>query len=236
MGKRNKRSSPIKVFIATPAYDGKVAIELAASLITAMRLLDQKGVRAQWQTLAGCCYLPIVRNKLVKAFLTEEFTDLLFIDSDVGFEPDAIEKILSHDVDVVAGAVPYRVDGGEFPVIMFAEDGKPVVKDGLIKAKMASTAFMRIRKTVFGKILEAFGEKLVVVEMDQSDKETDRYLAVFDTQQVGSQWWGEDKRFCEMVRSLAIDVWIDPDIDFVHVGSKSWGGNLGTILREKGKV
>lgn len=234
MGERKKEG--LNVFIATPAYDGTVSIHLASSLITAMRLLDQAGVRVTWQTLSGCCYLPVVRNKLLKDFLAGEFTDLLFIDSDVGFGPEAVAKILTHDVDVVAGAVPYRTDDAEFPAVLFAEDNKPIVQNGLLKAQMAATAFMRVRRGVFTKIIEEFGDLMIVSEKDASGRETDRYLAAFDTQHVGTEWWGEDKRFCEMVRSLGIDVWIDPDLEFVHTGSKSWRGNFGEMLRGKGKL
>ena len=84
----------MKVFIATPCYDGRVDAFCAAAIMRELSILREAGIDALWFPLCGCCYLPVARNKLVREFLATDCTDLVFVDSDVYFEPGAMLKLL----------------------------------------------------------------------------------------------------------------------------------------------
>lgn len=233
----------MKVFVATPAYDGRVTIEYAGSLLQAFNLLCAHGIQPHWETLAGCCYLPVARNKLVREFLKSDCTDLLFIDADVGFEPIAPMQLLSWDKDIVGGAVPYRADPLAYPAHPVCVDNRMVTdENGLVETSMLATAFMRIRRRVFEKMIAFADEQaklgkfqgLTVVERLANGNETDRYLNIFDCQQVGDRWWGEDARFCQLWRDMGGTVWIDPNLQFTHTGSKTWTGTYAEYLRRYG--
>ena len=186
--------------------------------------------------LAGICYMPVVRNKLLKRFLVSEYTDLVFLDADIGWNPKDLVRLLLHDKDVVAAAAPFRANPEGYPSSLIMKDGKIVQEDGLLESAIAATAFMRIRKQVFGLFIEEFGEKLIISEKNAKEEETDRYLNIFDTGQIGDKWWGEDTRFCDVYRKLGGRIWIDPEIPLTHTGTHTWSGHFGDFLRRNGHL
>lgn len=46
------------------------------------------------------------RNNIVKAFLNGEYTNLFFVDSDTVPPPEALERLLSHNLPIVSGMTP----------------------------------------------------------------------------------------------------------------------------------
>ena len=57
------------------------------------------------------CYIHIGRESVAKQALDNNCTHLLFVDSDMWFGPDVINKLLSHDVDIVGARYNKKVDG-----------------------------------------------------------------------------------------------------------------------------
>lgn len=223
----------MKVFIATPAYDGKVEATCTASLIEGMRFLTDKGIPCTWRYLAGCCYLPIARNKLVRQFLASDCTDFVFVDADVGFEVGGLYKILQHDREIVGGAYPFKTDREDYPVQIFTDAaGFPLVdpETGLIQAKGLPTGFMRIKREVFERMASP---ELEVVEYDSQFKARESYQAFFDTKKLGTYWWGEDYLFCKMWSDMGGKLWLAPNITFTHSGGQMWAGNYHDWLRRQ---
>jgi len=223
----------MKVFVATPAYDGRVHTTFAGCMLRTFSLLAQAGIPARWETLDGCCYLPVARNKLVRSFLQSDATDFVFIDSDVGWDPEGFMRMLTYDRDFVAGIVPFKTDKEGYPVNLAQGPDNKVVVDpetGLIEGTMVATAFMRVRENVFATLIRKYMDDLVVIERDPDGSERERYLNFFDCQQIGDRWWGEDARFCRLWTDLGGKIWVDPNIEFTHSGSKAWLGNYHEFL------
>lgn len=225
----------MKVFVATPAYDGRVTTAFTVAMIRSFSLMAHAGIGAKWESLDGCCYLPVARNKLVRSFLASDATDLFFVDSDVGWDADAFLRVLQYDRAFVGGVVPFKMDKEGYPVNVKLDDKRLPVKDpetGLLDTIMLATAFMRIKREVFETIHAVHGDKLLVIERNADGSESERYLNFFDCQHVGDRWWGEDARFCKLWTNAGGKIWVDPDIDFVHTGGKSWEGNFGRCLEQ----
>jgi len=57
-----------------------------------------------------------------------------------------------------------------------------------------------------------------------------RTLGVTTGQEIG-QFWGEDFWFTQRWRDLGGKIWVDPEIEFTHRGSKAWGACFGNSVR-----
>lgn len=57
-----------------------------------------------------------------------------------------------------------------------------------------------------------------------------RALGVTTGQDIG-QFWGEDYWFTERFRAMGGQIWVDPDIQFTHRGSKAWSSTFGDSVR-----
>ena len=216
------------VFIALPAYDFKVSLKLAISLARFAQSAPQHGIDIQIGSICGCSVVSRARNLLVKDFLESNCTDLLFIDSDINFEPDDILRLLSWTSEpkkgIVAGVPRTRSEHKTYIANLDYDEGHELTMNsmGLVRATHVATAFMMVRREVFETLVEAHKE------WDYYDTRTDRVLnAVFDFKVTEAGYMGEDFLFCDRAREHGYEVWIDPTIKLGHMGVQEYMGNFG---------
>ena len=196
----------MKVIIATPMFDGTCRFEYMISVLMGCTVLTKLGIEWDFFVRSGDQYIGRSRDALVHNFLKTDATDFIFIDSDLGFPPESIAKILKHDVDVVGGAYLKKDDSGFCCTVL----NKERHSNGLIKAEMLPTGFLRFRRRVFER------------EVDTYQSEGRELKQFFPFGNINGRFAGEDVQFC---REYDGDIWLDPDITFNHVGTKSFVGN-----------
>jgi len=216
------------VFIALPAYDFKVSLKLAISLARFAQVAPQHGINVQIGSICGCSVVSRARNLLVKDFLESECTELLFIDSDINFEPDDILRLLSWAEDpkkgIVAGVPRTRSEHKTYIANLDYDAGGELTMNsmGLVRATHVATAFMMVRREVFEALVEGHPE------WQYYDTRTDRVLnAVFDFKVTEAGYMGEDFLFCDRAREAGYEVWIDPTIKLGHMGVQEYMGDYG---------
>ena len=215
-----------KVFFATPTYDYRFSAEYTTSMMMTCIHLTHCGIQVQAQVVGGLCFIDLARNKLTKGFLDTDCTDLFMIDEDVGWDYKAVKRFLDYPQEVVAGLVPKKVEGEQFHDNALTGE----MENGLISSLEAPTAFMRIKRTVFEQ-MDAFYPDL------KEYKTLEHGTGYFQTGWAhgGKEFMGEDIFFCRQWAKMGGKIWIDPDIDFSHRGSKSWKGNCMEAGVKSGK-
>jgi len=219
----------MKVFIATPSYDGKPCADYTHSLLDTVRLLDRIGVEASVTYHLRDAYVHRARNSLVRKFLASDATDLFFIDADEGWSPDAPARMLALPYAFVGGAYPFKSDPEDYPCsINSNEQGTPLVDPatGCISATMLPSGFWRLKRSVF---------ETMAPHCDWYWEGSGQTTAFFETPIVNHEWIGEDPWFCRKWLSLGGEMWLYPNIDFIHSGGKEWHGNYHEyLLRQPG--
>jgi hypothetical protein len=216
------------LFIALPAYDFKVSLKLAVSLARFTQTAPQHGITTQIGSICGCSVVSRARNLLVKDFLESECTDLLFIDSDINFEPSDILRLMAWAADPkkgVVAAVP-RVRDARPIYIMdldYDENHQLTMNGmGLVRAKRVATAFMMIRR----EVLETLAKEHP--EWEYFDSRSNRKIpAIFDFKVFPEGYMGEDFLFCDRARERGFEVWVDPTIKLGHMGVQEYMGDFG---------
>ena len=201
-----------RLMIAIPAYTETVSDYTVASLFASQGIDFQIDVR----TISRDPYIHRARNALVTEFLQGEATDLLFLDSDVGFDPTALARIGHAEKPFVAGVYPKKTDGElDFPL-----DILPGIQatdmNGLLEVRMVPTGFLRLNRSVF---------EHMPYEIYRGTKGQVQF-GYFDTFLGGGEFIGEDVRFCRQWRERGGKIWLLPDITFQHLGFKTWEGNF----------
>ena len=216
------------MFIALPAYDFKVSLKLAISLARFAQTAPQHGVTIQIGSICGCSVVSRARNLLVKDLLESECTDLLFIDSDINFEPEDVYRLMAWTSDpkkgIVGGVPRTRSDNKVYIASLDYDDNNDLTMDnmGLVRAKRLATAFMMVRRDVFTTLVDAHPE------WSYYDTRTDRTLsAVFDFKLTDEGYMGEDYLFCDRAREHGFEVWVDPTIKLGHMGVQEYMGDFG---------
>jgi hypothetical protein len=144
-------------------------------------------------------YIADLRNKAVKAAQAAGASHLLFLDSDMRFPEDTLDRLLQHNLDIVAANYVQRTMS-EWCVAR--SEGVPVQsqgRTGLQVVDSTGTGVMLIRMSVFDQL------------------PTPR----FDTPCDGQVFTGEDVFFCQRAQMAGFDIFIDHDLsqDVRHQGS-----------------
>ena len=205
--------------IATPAYDGRVHVPYAIALSETTALLLNRGVQACYNITTSGSLLVAERNRILKLFMQSVATHLLCIDSDLGWIPQFVLKMLLADKEFVAGVYPAR-DGKTFTFRpSHNEDMSIVQENGLLKMEYIPAGFMLLKRSVVEKLMSKFPE-LYFEPKPETMKHEAGWL-FFNTEIWNGEFWGEDYTFCRKVREAGVDIWVDPIIPFDHAGVKA---------------
>jgi hypothetical protein len=217
------------LFVALPAYDHKLSLKLAISLARFAQTAPQHGISIHFGSICGCSVVSKARNRLVADFLESDATDLLFIDSDINFEPEAILRLMAFGGQdkkkgIVAGVPRVRDKDTRYITNLGYDGEKNLTMNGmgLVQAEDVATAFMWVRREVFEEMGEAHPEWTYWDDAAGRDQ-----TAFFHFEVRPRGYIGEDFLFCERTRELGYQVWIDPSITLGHMGIQEYVGNFG---------
>jgi hypothetical protein len=180
--------SPYTVLVAIPCYGGIISKDCAESLLRLQQVFIKHRGAMAIHMIGNESLITRARNFYVSLMLANsQFTHLMFIDSDIVFDPYSIVRMLLAEKDVVAGAYPKKsilwerartvvsqatpettnaaIQARLFDyAINFKEniqEGERMVlqiKNGFTEIDYASTGFMLVRRNVIQKMIEAMPE------------------------------------------------------------------------------
>ena len=147
--------------ILVPVYD---AVELGCD--DALRQHERAGY-VVWR-VPGFAAIDQARCRMASEALRQGFEELMWIDSDIQFEPAAIERLRAHNLPLVAGLYPkkgVRALASSFlpgtREITFGEGG------GLLEIRYAAAGFLHTRRQVY---LDIQGHAALPVCNEQFDQ------------------------------------------------------------------
>lgn len=234
---RLDRARQRSVMICTPVARNPVW-EYTASLASTLLFLQEQGIRVTFQFVVGSSVIHKARNELVAHFLMSDFTDLLFIDDDMEFSPNAVLRLLGSDKALIGGVGRMRCQKPNADPSVWCwrplrgPDGELVQDDmGAIEARGMGAAFMLINRRVFADMVEAHPEWKREGAADWDAGLRAHYFEFF-TQSERDEFGelSEDYGFCHRWRQMGNSVWVDPTIRLGHVGAFNYAGMLEDLL------
>lgn len=214
------------VLLVTPTFSNTVHAPYATSLAKTAGILSAAGIELHTRLSVTGSLLISARNALINNFLEEkEFSHVLCVDSDLGWNPDAVLKMLEFDEEFVAGVYPMKESSTFLFRPCLKENGSLMtLEKGLIKMNYIPAGFMLIKRSVFEKIIQKFPE---LKYKPKDPKGGPGGYAFFNTELYDGEFWGEDYVFCRKAREAGVDIWVDPTVQFWHGGRE---GCLMSIL------
>lgn len=186
------------ILVATPTR-GEVLATFAYDLIQLLK----KSPKASWGISLGS-YINNNRTLLVHEAVKQGASHILFIDSDMRFPPDALERLLKHNKDIVASNAKSRTADSWCAF----KQGKQVSsegKKGLEEVETVGFGVVLIKTEVFTSKLRALPPHIFSMPFDNS---TGKFV-------------GEDVYFCTIARENGYKIWIDHDLsqEVKHTGT-----------------
>jgi len=251
-----------KVFIATPMYGGQNAGLFMKSCLDLQTLLNHYGIENRFSFLFNESLIPRARNYLTDEFLRSGYTHLLFLDSDIHFDPNDVMTLLALDKDIIGGPYPKKainwanikraiqknpnIEPGELEKVAgdYVFNPIPGTKDFQVTEPLQvmeiGTGFMMVKRRVFEKFKEEYPHlRYKPDHAGQANFDGQRYIhAYFDTviDPDSHRYLSEDYFFCQYARAIGIEVWICPWFKTGHVGTYQFTGDLGAVAQLTGSL
>ncbi|HUA18513.1 MAG TPA: hypothetical protein VMB25_07190 [Bryobacteraceae bacterium] len=250
--------STVHLLVGTPCYDGRVTMAYAYSLLKLQHACLERAIRLTVLLMSGDALITRARQNLVAHFLENpSATHLLFVDADIGFEPDQVFRLLDSGGSVTAAAYPLkRVDWALFSAAARAGLGHPqsealsyVVEldvpeciglgGRFVKVRYAGTGFLMIQRAALEKMMEHYSELRYAHEHRADDPLSGSKWrsAIFNcmTDEAGN-YLSEDFSFCRRWTDLGGEIWLDLQSRLNHVGMMTFEGDFATHFERRRKI
>jgi hypothetical protein len=220
--KQKTKPKPPHIYIATPAYDGKVQTDFAMSVAETCQLATALGIRVTLCIMRNNIFIDHARNHFARLFLGTDCTHLFFIDSDLQFEPRAVVSLIKADMDISAGVYPKRQDPEEYPAKFAVKDDGIWVENGFVLCTHVPTGFLCIKRKI---VEEMYAD---APEYHCANEEPVRRL-FYTYINENKNLVGEDFAFCvDYTKKYQKCIPVYPDFDFVH--GERYKGNFHQYL------
>ena len=227
---------------ALPMYGGVCYESLMTSMIKFAIYAQRMGMPFSLDTMVNESLIQRARNHLAAKFLENGVaTHLMFIDSDIGFEPEHIFKLLLHDKDIVGGLYPKKSLPPDYVVNVSPdavdENGQVKGVDSLIPVSRLGTGFMLIKREVFEKHIAAYPNTKFTNNIGLDPKFNPFCYTFFDcviSQDENREYLSEDWYFCAKSRVLGIEIFADPTIRLNHSGTFVFPGDPTALYNSMG--
>jgi hypothetical protein len=241
----------IHLVVATPCFGGQVSSIYASSIFQLQRAMRTKSnIELKVLMRDGDALITRARANLMTLFLDDPTaTHFLFIDADIGFEPEQVFRLIESGADMVAGVYPIKrvnwdkakrvieskrpkVPSAALDYVLEINDPDHVaVVNGFTRVRYAGTGFLMIRRHVFEKMCLAYASLQFFREhsLDALAGSPNRF-ALFECMidPKSGTYLSEDFAFCKRWTDMGGEIWADLQSRLDHVGPSVFHGDISS--------
>ncbi len=260
------------IFVATPMYGGMCHGTYAKSNVELQGFCVHHSIPITFFHIFNESLIPRARNYCVDEFLRATYTDknnripythMMFIDSDIQYNPLDVIALLAMDKDIACGPYPKKTIAWEKVIQALNSDQKneyeenpnllnnitgdyvfnPVHGQTQIKINEpvevleSGTGFMMIKREVFEKFKQAYPEYEYKPDHNRSENfnGTRMIHSFFDTiiDPKTKRYLSEDYFFCQKCKEIGIRTWLCPWMKLSHTFTYMFQGDLESISKIK---
>jgi len=254
------KNKTLSVMIATPCYGGQLSEGYLHGIMSVTQSAAKNNYRVHLNTMGNESLVTRARNTLVSQFLDADdanpdlFTHLMFIDSDIGFNGEAVTRLLESDYDIACGIYPRKsIDWKNVPNIVkefnddmleqralgynlnFADPKNIEVDKGFTEVLDAATGFMLIKKEVFDKMKEAYPNLQYTSDqiINNQRYSSKNCFAFFDCiiDEKSNRYLSEDYAFCRLWQKIGGKIHADLQSPLTHYGTYPFAGHVWTKFK-----
>jgi hypothetical protein len=241
----------IHLVVATPCFGGQVSSIYASSIFQLQRAVRAKSnIELKVLMRDGDALITRARANLMTLFLDDPTTThFLFVDADIGFEPEQVFRLIESGADMVAGVYPIKrinwdkarrvienkrpkVPSAALDYVLEINDPDHVaVVNGFTRVRYAGTGFLMIRRQVFEKMCAAYASLQFFREhsLDALAGSPNRF-ALFECMidPNSGTYLSEDFAFCKRWTDMGGEIWADLQSRLDHVGPSVFHGDISS--------
>ena len=258
------REKKFKIFLGMPMYGGLLSEATMHGLLQLQQWSYERGVGFRFQSMGNESLITRARNTIVSMMMDQQdyvATHLLFIDADIGFSAQNIERLLCSEKDVACGvyprkhiylekikkileetpnATPDEIEARALGYnINFDNPNDLRGENGFFKVNEAATGMMLVKREVFRTMFKKFPERKY--ETDQIVNGAHyRSDNCYDLFAVGpyktldqKRYLSEDYYFSRLWQECGGKIWADLAMPLTHFGNRAYKGHVGSLIAKK---
>jgi len=181
---------------------------MAATIKLGLRL----GIDIYPLFIPGQAMIHTARNDVIRHFLSTDCTDLVFIDSDIGWEAEDFFRLINADVDAIGATYRYKSPDVRF-VMKTLNGDVPDLTVNPTKVAGLGMGFFRLSRAAIQRLWEQSEEYMAPDGV--------AYRSVFEFKIVDGKEVGEDIAMCMKLP----EVYLDMGIVIQHCGEAIYMGS-----------
>jgi len=260
----NLKDKNFKIYLGMPMYGGMVSEATVHGLLELQQWSMAKKVGLRFQSMGNESLITRARNTIVSMMMDETdyvATHLLFVDADIGFNWQNVERLLCADKDVVCGiyprkhlylekmkkileenpnATPDELEAKALGYNVNFDDPSNINgENGFFKVNEAATGMMLVKREVFRRMMKKFPERKYESDQIVNGKyfKSDNCYDLFAVgpYKTGDQvrYLSEDYYFSRLWQECGGDIWADLAMPLTHFGNRAFKGHVGTLVAKK---
>ena len=225
------------LMVAVPAYRGVVSTLYHRSYARLVGACIEARVPLAEVTVDDSL-LPRVRNAMVSTFMSDDrFSHLLMVDSDMGFDPASVFRMMRSGYPIVGGIYRGRGQGDSqnkrWIVQFYDADRLPPtehaerheVVNGFVEVAGLGTGFLMMEKRAILTMRDTYSHLKYVTDNDRYKGEMYDFFRP-EPHPVTGMYMAEDYAFCRRARLAGIRVMADTLPMLTHTGPQTWAGSF----------
>ena len=226
------------IMVCLPAYGQTNCTVTTESLFKLAQFFTLNSIRHQlsWYSAAD---IVEVRNLFLTSWYDchPQFSHMLFIDADMGFEPELIRDILNFDKPLAGAFYARRQMPPSVVGAALKEDHSfPDIKNGFLPAAYIGAGVMMIKRSMITEMLEKKPElidALPNVLAQATNLPLTRLIRAFDPILEDNRRLSEDISFCSRWAECGGEIWANVMHKIDHVGMFNFHLRYGGIMETK---
>lgn len=242
----------MKLFVPIICYNHTCHTSYMMSMIRLILFCSQNRIECTLYPITFESLVSRARNAAVAHFLSDpDATHLLFIDSDIEFQPSDVLALMNANKDVVCGSYPQKwFDLTKYntaqsstmnpihPCMKHSVHIKDVPKTETALSEplsviYATTGFLLIKRNVFEQIAASYPERQYRNDVDgYNGADPKRFFDFFPVtiEPTTRRYESEDYGFSRLWTSIGGQIFVIPNITLRHHGWYAYEGNLKNSL------
>jgi hypothetical protein len=240
----------VNLVVATPCFGGQISVAYAASVLKLeKRVRGYSGLTLKVLFKDGDALITRARASLVSQFLDDPTaTHLLFIDADIGFEPDQVLRLIECGAEMCAAVYPIKLidwdkvrktietarpnpSAAALRYVFEVDDPSAVIeKAGFVKVRYAGTGFLMIRRDAVERMCAHYPQLQYKRDhsLDAGVASGNRFALFECTIGEDGTYLSEDFAFCKRWTDMGGEIWADLTSKLNHVGPMAFRGDLSS--------
>ncbi len=245
-------SGPTSLVVATPCFGGQISAVYALSLLKLQtRLRDYRDCTLKVLMKDGDALITRARASLLSQFLDDpSATHLLFVDADIGFEPEQVLRLIECGAEVCAAVYPIkRIDWQRMRTTLSGTEPNPaaslnyafevedpnavIANSGFFKVRYAGTGFLMIRRAALERMCAHYPQFRYRRDhsIDAATESENRFALFECAIAEDGTYLSEDFAFCKRWTDMGGEIWADLDSRLHHIGPMTFCGDLASRFK-----